>query len=77
MSKAEEAKAVTFIAASKWPQIVAALAGKGFVSEKLFSQICDENIFCMYFITVEILGMIFALCLTLVVTKEKKPPIFY
>ena len=36
MSKAEEAKALTSIAASKWPQIVAALAGKGFVSEKLF-----------------------------------------
>ena len=54
MSKAEEAKTVTVIAASKWPQIVAALAGKGFVSEKLFSQICDENIFCMYFITIEI-----------------------
>ena len=54
MSKTEEAKTVTVIAASKWPQIVAALAGKGFVSEKLFSQICDENIFCMYFITIEI-----------------------
>ena len=54
MSKAEEAKALTSIAASKWPQIVAALAGKGFVSEKLLSQICGENIFSMYFITIEI-----------------------
>ena len=74
MSKAEEAKALTSIAASKRPQIVAALAGKGFVSKKLLSQICGENIFCMYFITVEIPGMIIALCLTLVVAKN--PPHF-
>ena len=51
MSKAEEAKAVTAIAASKWPQIVAALAGKGFV--KNFSSKFMKKIFS-YFITVEI-----------------------
>ena len=45
MSKAEEAKAVTFIAASKWPQIVAALAGKFFCLQDKFPQVCDENIF--------------------------------
>ena len=71
MSKAEEAKALTSIAASKWPQIVAALAGKLLIClQDKFPQVCDEIIFCMYFITVEIQGMIFALCLTLVVTKE-------
>ena len=71
MSKAEEAKALTSIAASKWPQIVAALAGK---AKELLSQICGENISCMYFITIEIPGMIIALCLTLVVAKN--PPHF-
>ena len=65
MSKAEEAKTVTAymasgvyyhhtaIAASKWPQIVAALAGKLLIClQDKFPQVCDENIFCMYFITV-------------------------
>ena len=46
MSKAEEAKAVTSIAASKWPQIVAALAGKLLIClQDKFPQVCDENIF--------------------------------
>ena len=75
MSKAEEARIVTAIAASKWPQIVAALAGKLLIClQDSFPQVCDENIFCMYFITVEISSIIFAFCLTLVVTKI---PIFY
>jgi hypothetical protein len=43
MSKAEEAKTVTAIVASKWPQIVAALAGKGFVSEKFSVQVCEKH----------------------------------
>ena len=52
MSKAEEAKAVTFIAASKWPQIVAALAGKICFSKINFPKFVMK-IFS-YFITIEI-----------------------
>ena len=59
MSKAEEAKAVTAIAASKWPQIVAALAGKCFVSKTNFPKFVMK-IFsvCTYFIAVEIPGLL-------------------
>ena len=56
MSKAEEAKAVTSIAASKWPQIVAALAGKCFDSKTNFPKFVTK-IFS-YFITVEIPGLL-------------------
>ena len=49
MSKAEEARIVTAIAASKWPQIVAALAGKLLIClQDKFPHVCDENIFLLY-----------------------------
>ena len=56
MSKAEEARIVTAIAASKWPQIVAALAGKCYVSKINFPMFVMK-IFSN-FITAEILSLL-------------------